>query len=122
MMDGTGDHLFAGSTLAQNQHRVRALRCLTYHAIETLHLRRASDDIAKTLSGLDPLTQPALFRLLLEAGFCSFQKELQIPHTERLGQVIGGAVLHGLHGRVDGGMGAGDIEAVIWTSPLEAPK
>jgi hypothetical protein len=53
--------LLAGAALAQNQHRVRAVRRLGDDAIKLLHLRRAANDRAEALLGLDLLAQDAVF-------------------------------------------------------------
>jgi hypothetical protein len=118
-VDGTGDHLLASATLAENQHRVSTLRCLTDDAVEPIHLRRTPDDFAKALIGLNPLTQAPMFDLMLEVGLHSFQQELQFFQGEGLGHVLVGAVLHRLHCGIDRGIRTDDNDFDIWASMLD---
>src|SRR5216684_6494506 len=118
-MDGTGHHLLAGAALAENQHWVSTLGCLTNDAVELIHLRCAPNDIAETFIGLDPLTQSAIFDLELEMGFYSFQQVLQFSQAERLGHVVVGAILHRQYCRIDGGIATDDNDLDIGTSMLD---
>ena len=51
IVDGACDHLFAGTALAQDQHRVDAVGGLGDDAIELLHFRSTADDAAESLFG-----------------------------------------------------------------------
>src|SRR5579864_9702002 len=96
-----------------------ALRGLPNHAVEPIHLRRPPDDFAKTLSGLDRLSESAIFDLVLEVGPYSFQQELQFSQAEGLGHVLVGAILHRLHRRIDRGMRTDHNDLDIWASLLD---
>jgi hypothetical protein len=49
-VNGARNQLFAYAALAQDQHRMRALRDLGQDAIELVHLRAAADHVAQALS------------------------------------------------------------------------
>jgi hypothetical protein len=92
-------------TTAADQHRRVGRRHLLDQAHHSAHGRAGSDQlIAWRLAAqlLDPLAfatgQLHLLERLLEMDF-------QVGQMEGLGQVVVGAVLHGLHGRLDAAVG-----------------
>jgi len=74
MMDGAGDHFLARAAFAQDQHRVRTLRCLTDHAVETVHFRRTAIMLPKPWLDLI-LSATCDFRTSAEDARRLFQKQ-----------------------------------------------
>ena len=104
LMDGLGDELLAGPRLAGDQHRRAGRRRLLDDMVDLPHLAAVADhrperavlaqltaqrlDLAQRLLPLDNLVE----------------QDLQPLDVDRLGQVVVGALLHGLDRRLDGAL------------------
>ncbi len=111
--------LLAGAALAQDQHRMRAVRRLGDDAVKLLHLRRAADDRAEAFLGLDLLAQDAVFAGELQMPDHALQQQPKLFQVERLGDIVVGAVLHRLHRRLHGGVAGDDDDHGLRTAALD---
>ena len=106
-MNGARHQLFAGATFAGDKHRMRAAGRFANEAIQLLHLRRTADDVAKALFGFDLLPQHAILGCQFYVTRYPLQQEPKFIEIKGLGHVVIGAITHGLHRRLHGGV-AGD--------------
>ena len=100
VMNGARHHFLAGAALAENQDGVGTVGGFGDDAVELLHLRRAADDSAVTLLGLELLAQHAVFTFELEVVGDALEQKLEFIDAEGFGHVLVSAILHGLDGRL----------------------
>src|SRR5579863_3417394 len=102
VVNGARYHFLARPALAQYQHRMHAVGGLGDDAVELLHLRRPSNDAAEPLFRFHLLAQNAVLGLELQVAAHALQQQLEFVQAEGLGHIVVGAMLHGLHRRLDG--------------------
>ena len=104
-MQGAGDQLLARAAGAADQHRGVGGRHLLDQLHDPLHGRAGADQaVARRLVGelLHPLPlAPGQLHLLVGL----LDVDFQLGQVEGLGQVVVGAPLHGLDGRLDAAVG-----------------
>ena len=72
--------------------------------VDVLHLRGGADQGAEAVAGFELLAQHPVFAFELQATGAGGQQAAHFLGLERLGDVVGRAELHGLHGGAHGGM------------------
>jgi len=101
LVDRPGDQLFAGAAFPGNEHVGLGLGQLRDHLIDMLHGRAVADDHSEMHILLE-LVAEGLLLLLHRSQFEGLGQRLQqFVVVERLGNVVVGALVHG----VDGGLG-----------------
>ena len=118
-MDGARDQLFTGSTLAQNQHRMRAVRRLGDDAIQLFHLRRSAHDAPETLLRFDLFAQDPVFGFQFQVTGNAIQQEPQFIQAERFGHIIVSAILHRLHRRLHSAVACHYHNHRIWPAAFD---
>ena len=118
-VNGLGDHFFPGAALAQNQHGMRALSCLGDDPVKLLHLGRVPDDVGEPLARPDSLAAQPTLGLEPQMSADPFEQQTQFFHAERLGDVVVGAILHGLHRRLHRSVASHRDDHRIRTMPLD---
>ena len=102
-----GEQLLAGAGFAGNQHVAVGRRHLPRHFQQALHGRVLGDDLDLALVAFDLFAQIAVLALQADLLQRLGHHLAHLVEAERLGDVIEGAVLHGIHRRLQRGV-AGD--------------
>ena len=99
-MQGVGDQLLAGAALPDDQDAAARRRHQGELMQHLLHRLRRADDGAEGEFLLQPL--PELADLLRQTAFLDRRRHAlaQLDQVDRLLEVVVGAVLHGIHGRL----------------------
>ena len=92
------------------------------NAIELFHLRGAANDAAEALLRLDLLAQKAIFGLQLQVAGHAFQQHLQLVEAEGFGDIVVGAILHGLHRGLHCAVAGHNDDDSLRTAFLDATK
>ena len=102
IVDGPRDQLLAGAALAPDQHRDLRHRDATDGLEDLLHDGAAAEQAPELILRRDLRAQPHHLALQLAAREQLAHLDAERLHLEGLGQVVGGAELHGLDGGGDG--------------------
>ena len=105
LVNGLRHQFLAGAGFAQQQHRGRRRRRLFQHVIEGAHRGAVPDDAAEPPALVQLAPQRLVLALLPVDLRQPLEQPLQLMRIERLGQVVFGAGLDGLHGGVHGALG-----------------
>jgi hypothetical protein len=96
LVERLGDELLAGAALAADQHREIGLGDLLDRLEDLAHRAALADQVLEAVLALDPLEQHAVLALKLGALERMSHHDAQLLVVEGLGQVVLGALLHGL--------------------------
>ena len=107
-MDQPGNHLLAGAGFAGDQNRRLRRRDLNRGLDQARHRLGAADQVLPVESVGETLLEESI--LLLETAVLHrpLYRPPELVEIERLGQVVVGAFLERLHGRLHGGVGGHD--------------
>ena len=107
-VDGAGDQLLAGAGLAQHEDVRLGPGRLLDEVEDARHGLAAADDALETEGLLELLAEILVLHLEVPLAERPFHRDAEVLHGEVLGQVVGGALLHSGHGRLDRGEGRDD--------------
>jgi len=97
-VDGVGHHLLAGPALAVDQHAGVGVGHHLDQLEDALHLLALADDLGEGVAALQLLLQAHVLLAKQADGADILQADEELIHPERLGDEVGRAMSHGLHG------------------------
>ncbi len=113
LVEGVGDQLFSRAAFTGNQHRGVRRRHQGYGVEEPLHGRAFAHDICKVEAGFDTFAEEVVLLFQLPEAHGFFHQDLEFVDVEGFGQVIEGAGLEGVHGRVHRRVGRHDDDGDV---------
>ena len=105
VVDGLGHQLLAGSRLPAQEHGDVGAGDAADRLVHVLHARVPPDERAELAHLLQPPPEPGHLLGQSGGGHRPLREQQHLVKVEGLGQVVVGALLHGLDGRVHGAVG-----------------